>query len=162
MKTIAAKSSTKNDLTRSLGWMKPPPVMEKKNLTSFPGGNPFIQPKLKIGQPNDKYEQEADRVADRIMSMPEPKQSSVNGHWSLGTGGSRSPLIQRQTDECPECNDKEEEVQRQVDSEEEEPEKEEEEEPVQAKQLSNKSPPISPGLQRQIQSKRVGKKGTCE
>lgn len=31
-----------------------------------------IQPKLKIGAPNDKYEQEADRVADQIMRMPEP------------------------------------------------------------------------------------------
>jgi hypothetical protein len=31
-----------------------------------------LQAKLKIGQPNDVYEQEADRVADRIMRMPEP------------------------------------------------------------------------------------------
>ncbi|MEO0376498.1 MAG: DUF4157 domain-containing protein, partial [Cyanobacteria bacterium P01_A01_bin.17] len=32
---------------------------------------PTIQPKLKIGAPNDKYEQEADRVAARVMQMPE-------------------------------------------------------------------------------------------
>ncbi len=32
----------------------------------------FIQPKLKIGQPNDKYEQEAERVADEVMRMREP------------------------------------------------------------------------------------------
>lgn len=32
-----------------------------------------IQTKLKIGQPNDKYEQEADRVADQVMNMPEPE-----------------------------------------------------------------------------------------
>ncbi len=31
-----------------------------------------IQAKLKIGQPNDKYEQEADRVAEHIIEMPEP------------------------------------------------------------------------------------------
>ncbi len=31
-----------------------------------------IQPKLKIGKPNDKYEQEADRVAEHIIEMPEP------------------------------------------------------------------------------------------
>jgi len=31
------------------------------------------QGSLKIGQPNDKYEQEADRVADRVMTMPGPK-----------------------------------------------------------------------------------------
>jgi len=34
---------------------------------------PFIQAKLKIGQPNDKYEQEADRVAEQMMRMPEPQ-----------------------------------------------------------------------------------------
>lgn len=77
-----------------------------------------IQPKLKIGQPNDKYEQEADRVADQVMRMPEPK-------------------VQRQIEE-----DEKEEilqtkpiadqitplVQRQI-----EPEEKEEEEPIQAK-----------------------------
>jgi hypothetical protein len=31
-----------------------------------------IQAKLKIAQPNDLYEQEADRVAEHVMRMPEP------------------------------------------------------------------------------------------
>lgn len=31
-----------------------------------------LQAKLRIGQPNDKYEQEADRVADQVMRMPKP------------------------------------------------------------------------------------------
>jgi hypothetical protein len=35
-----------------------------------------IQAKLAIGQPNDLYEQEADRVADRVMRMPDPAQIS--------------------------------------------------------------------------------------
>ena len=30
-----------------------------------------IQAKLTIGRPNDKYEQEADRIADRVMRMPD-------------------------------------------------------------------------------------------
>lgn len=30
-----------------------------------------LQAKLTIGQPNDKYEQEADHVADQVMAMPE-------------------------------------------------------------------------------------------
>ena len=34
---------------------------------------PRIQAKLSIGQLNDFYEQEADRVADRVMRMPEPQ-----------------------------------------------------------------------------------------
>lgn len=32
---------------------------------------PFFQPKLKVGQPGDKYEREADAVADRVMRMGE-------------------------------------------------------------------------------------------
>lgn len=32
-----------------------------------------VQTKLKVGQPNDKYEQEADRVAEQIMRMPAPR-----------------------------------------------------------------------------------------
>ena len=32
----------------------------------------YIQAKLKIGRPGDKYEQEADRVADLVMRMPDP------------------------------------------------------------------------------------------
>ncbi|MEL7064226.1 MAG: DUF4157 domain-containing protein, partial [Bacteroidota bacterium] len=32
-----------------------------------------IQQKLKVGQPNDKYEEEADRVAEQVMQMPESK-----------------------------------------------------------------------------------------
>ena len=32
-----------------------------------------LQTKLKIGQPGDRYEQEADRVADAVMRMPEPQ-----------------------------------------------------------------------------------------
>ena len=33
----------------------------------------LIQAKLTINQPNDRYEQEADRVADVVMRMPEPR-----------------------------------------------------------------------------------------
>ena len=32
----------------------------------------MIQAKLKIGQSNDKYEQEAERIAEQVMRMPEP------------------------------------------------------------------------------------------
>jgi Domain of unknown function (DUF4157) len=36
----------------------------------------FIQPKLTVGTPNDKYEQEADRVANEVMRMPSVKEES--------------------------------------------------------------------------------------
>lgn len=56
----------------------------------------LIQAKLKVGQPEDKYEREADRVAERVMRMPEPRtspattglQSQING---LRGGGRRLP-----------------------------------------------------------------------
>jgi hypothetical protein len=41
-----------------------------KPLVSQP---PLVQAKLTINQPGDRYEQEADRVADMVMRMPEPR-----------------------------------------------------------------------------------------
>jgi hypothetical protein len=52
--------------------------------------NDIIHAKFKIGQSNDKYEQEADRIADQVMRMPEPS-------------------IQRKPP-CPECMKEDEEL----------------------------------------------------
>lgn len=52
-------------LTASKRLIKP----KNRALTT---GKPVIQPALKIGKPNDKYEKEADRVADDVMRMPPP------------------------------------------------------------------------------------------
>jgi len=92
------------------------PIVQRKPLCPCDGGCPrctnggTIQPKLTIGQPDDKYEREADRVADRVMRMPEG--SLVNGHWSLGKREKESSLVQRQAG-CtgPACTDEEEPVQ---------------------------------------------------
>ena len=35
------------------------------------GQPPLVQTKLSISKPGDKYEKEADRIADEIMRMPE-------------------------------------------------------------------------------------------
>jgi hypothetical protein len=52
-----------------------PPVIQRVSVCPCDGGCPrcvaAIQPKLTIGRPNDKYEQEADRIADEVMRMPE-------------------------------------------------------------------------------------------
>ena len=37
------------------------------------GAVPVIQPKLQVGPVGDRYEQEADRVAEQVMRMPEPE-----------------------------------------------------------------------------------------
>ena len=36
------------------------------------GGGVFFQPKLAVNEPNDRYEQEADAMADRVMRMQQP------------------------------------------------------------------------------------------
>lgn len=104
-----------------------------------------IQAKLKIGQPNDTYEQEADRVADQVMRMAEPG-------------------IQRQST-CPECMEEEEEliqtkplaeqitplVQRQI-----APEEEEEEELIQTKGEDGTTPQAASGMESRIQSLKSG------
>ncbi|MDH5218146.1 MAG: DUF4157 domain-containing protein [Gammaproteobacteria bacterium] len=95
-----------------------------KQLSAFTP--PLIQPKLKIGASNDKYEQEADRVADQVMRMP----------ISTGVDSQSSPQIQRMCSEC------EEELQRQTD--------EEEEEELQTKSRSGMTPQLTPVLSNQI------------
>ena len=115
---------------------------------------PKFQAKLTIGQPNDQYEQEADRVADQVMRMPEPRIQRV----------------------CPEC---EEELQRQPREDEEEEETlqtkplaeqitplvqkqaepmedEEEEETLQTKTTSGQTSPVSSSLQHSITALRGG------
>jgi Domain of unknown function (DUF4157) len=68
------------------------------------GSNPnlvAIQAKLTIGQPGDKYEQEADSVADRVMAMSEPAQvqreelEEDEEELSKPLAGTISPLLQR-------------------------------------------------------------------
>ena len=46
-------------------------MLSYQERTSIKPGQPVVQPKLKIGEPGDKYEQEADEVADRVMRMSE-------------------------------------------------------------------------------------------
>lgn len=130
----------------------------------------MLQPKLKIGAPNDKYEQEADRVADQVMRMPEPQvqrqvEPEEEEEETLQTkplAEQITPLIQRQTE--PREENEEETlqaksltkpimplVQRQT-----EPMKEEEEESLQTKTSSDQSPTISSSLHNRITALRGG------
>lgn len=64
-----------------------------------------VQAKLKIGAPNDKYEQEADRVAEQVMRMPDP-QCRVSEQVS---DKAQTTHVQR---ECTECEEEDEEIRR--------------------------------------------------
>jgi hypothetical protein len=67
---------------------------------------------LRIGDPNDVYEREADRVADEVMSV-----GAARRHWSLSTMRTAAPLRRKcscggsagSTGECEECKQKKEE-----------------------------------------------------
>ena len=66
-----------------------------------------IQPKLTISQPNDKYEQEADRMADQVMRMPvshlqrqiEPEEEEEELLQTKSLPEQMTPLVQRQPEE---------------------------------------------------------------
>jgi hypothetical protein len=62
---------------------------------------PAIQTKLAINKPGDQYEQEADRVADQVMRMPDPTHADTP---PLSKSG--APTLQRKCDcggSCEEC-----------------------------------------------------------
>ena len=86
MKSVVIKLLTNNTQVKSHFAVNQPTIHEKKSLSIFPKGNPFIQAKLKIGNANDIYEQEADQVADQVMRMEGPggiglgvKSSEIGG-----------------------------------------------------------------------------------
>jgi len=91
-----------------------------------------IQPKLRVGQPNDKYEQEADQVAEQVMRMPAPQPSSSVSGLPL-TNGTKPGIIQRT---CAACT-KDEDL-------------------IQAKTTNGVTPEITPAIGTGIQSLQSG------
>jgi hypothetical protein len=98
---ISSKSSSQKKLASFLN---------KKEQTSF--FKPLIQPKLTINQPGDKYEQEADAVAEKVMKMPDVKTEP------LFFQPKPSPLIPVQR-KCTAC-EQEEKLQRKEEGQEDE------------------------------------------
>jgi len=97
-----------------------------------------IQAKLVVGQPGDIYEQEADRVADEVMRMPEPgvqrqpeEEEEEELIQSIPLAKQITPLVQRQIEE-------------------------EEEELLQTKKVSGKTSEVVPDLESRINSLRGG------
>ena len=93
-------------------------------------GPGMIQAKLKINEPGDIYEQEADRVADAVMRMEEPRVQRQPDEELVQKKPVITPLVQRQS--------------------------EEEEEFLQTKELPGQSPEVMPALSSRIQSLRGG------
>lgn len=95
----------------------------KKESNAITQRKPFfsgsLQSKLTIGQPNDKHEQEADRIADRVMRVPENspiqrrcKECEEEDRLQRKPLASRiTPFIQRQSGQNSGLEDEEEKVQ---------------------------------------------------
>jgi hypothetical protein len=106
IKTAKEKSNADTHITKinkknSSKYVKPKsPVEDIVNLHQTIGNQAVqrllesggIQASLKIGQPNDIYEQEADRVADEVMRMPEDKIQRTPISKSI------TPLVQTKFD----------------------------------------------------------------
>jgi hypothetical protein len=165
---------------------KPKPANRQRFGETWSGANsfdshtfkamPIIQPKLKVGDPNDKYEQEADRVADEVMRMPDREVVDVTS--ARPPTGNGTPAIQRM---CSDCAKEEETLQRKPSQTtfqqpkissfisaysspflRSNPETRlqrqemEEEEPLQMKQESGVSPTVTPSIEAGIQSLKGG------
>ena len=91
-----------------------------------------MKSELTVGAPGDRYEREADAVADRVMAMPEPAVQRQDLE-------EETPEVQAQVEE------EEEPVQAQVEEEEEEPE-------VQAK--SDTTPVVTPRVKAELEATR--------
>ncbi len=151
--TTRNKTKKENHQKKSLKITKTPPsinplhpMLQLQQKLGNQAVNRFIQTKLTMSQPGDKYEQEAEQVSKQVMGIPKPKIQRV----------------------CPEC---EEELQRQSIAQEEEEETlqtqplaeqitplvqkqtepmEEEEEILQTKTASEQPSTVSSSLQNRI------------
>ncbi|MGA9998451.1 MAG: DUF4157 domain-containing protein [Pyrinomonadaceae bacterium] len=94
---------------------------------------PATQPKLRIGQPGDRYEQEADRVASEIMRMPDTGAPQFSGVAHQGVGAS---TVQRA---CAACS-----------------EKEDEDKVIQAKKVAGEMPALQPSAAESIHAMQRG------
>jgi hypothetical protein len=91
-----------------------------------------LQAKLRIGAPGDAYEQEADRVAEQVMLMPQ----------GMSRGSSGTPHIQRA---CPKC-EKDELQRKSLEGDEE----------LQGKATSGSASEVSHDIETQIQALKGG------
>lgn len=74
------EESLEEGLVQASHLSAPPPPLQRREedeeqvVKGLPEG---VQPKLSVGRPGDVFEQEADRVAERVMRMPEPAAASA-------------------------------------------------------------------------------------
>lgn len=115
------------------------PLMRLQRAVGNRAVGQMLQAKLTVNRPGDRYEQEADQVAENVMRMPDPTVARGAGVSSRPA----SPRIQRL---CPECEDQ---MHRK-------PMDEEEEEKLQAKESPGATPTVTPQVQAGVDAMRGG------
>lgn len=154
------------------------PLLQLQRQIGNQAVNRLIQAKLKVGKPNDIYEQEADRTADTVMRMPDPliqrqeEEKTEEIAQAKPLVGTISPLVQRQDDEKEEMAQAKSLigpitllVQRQPQEEKKDETAqmlqrqaadEKKDETAQAKGTADATPEVSPHLESRIQTMRGG------
>ena len=121
---------------------------------------PAIQTKLKVGEPNDRFEQVADRIADKVMCMPESMAvPEAPSGYGLHRSAFRAPVAARF--ESPGQEVRRELAEEEIEEEEEEavrrqPEDEEPEDTVLTKRASGSPPTVTPDVQSHLGGLRHG------
>lgn len=107
-----------------------------------------IQAKLKIGQPGDIYEQEAEKVAEQVTRMPEPQISGDSSQEPVVTSQNQEGSKEKQRVQVKSLTDQITPIaQRQA---------AEEETPVQAKETEDSNPELTPSFEGGINSIKDG------
>ncbi len=124
------------------------------------GNRPVIQPKIAIGSPGDRYEQEADQVADQVMNMKaatanpqsvqrQEEEQAEESVQMQSLAASITPLVQREAslNEEPEEQVQPKTIQREEASLNEEPEEQVQPKTIQ-RQEQEEPLPTKPSVQR--------------
>ncbi len=136
-RTVQTRRAQENLQRASMGGGAPNPAEMQQRLgnrgtqawLAEQGAAQPLQAKLTVGEPDDMYEQEADRVAETVMRMPEEEETEVQ---AKPIANQITPLVRRMPEEAVE----EEPIVQQMS----EPESEEDEESVVAQRMSDTEP----------------------
>jgi hypothetical protein len=95
------------------------PLLQLQQTIGNRAASRFLQTKLRVNEPGDVSEQEADRVADEVMRMPEPPISRAREWEQAWQGEGEATTLQRTCAACasgeglcPQCAEEEEVMQR--------------------------------------------------
>lgn len=123
---------------------------KSNNLSPFQkrnDGNAFIQPKLNVGKPGDKYETEADQTADAIVSMKSEQSPAFF---------SPAPLIQKLPENFQQEDEQEEVQTKSFLQKSEEPDIDVEEEPLPVQAKSDRGEVGTTSIEPQLNSSKGG------